>query len=351
MYDTSGGIVPDASVVLHNTATNLDRTTSSNEAGAYVIPDIQPGDYDLKISKEGFKTVVQAGISLAVNQTATFDVTLSAGSITDSVTVAAEALTVEASTAELGVAVVKQQVNDLPLNGRNFTQLLNLTPGVSTINVAQNSTTGGGIWSNPVGTFSYPSINGQTNRSNLYLLDGLNNQGSFGSTYAVAPIVDAIQEFKVQSHNDDTSYGGALGGIVNVVSKSGTAQYHATLWEFVRNTTIRCAKPVSCRGNSISTKPVWRGWRRSALHTVASLRSPKDVLLRGLRGLPATHGRIQFIQCAHCCGARWRSYDGRRTCRLRARSIIRTVSFRMRAAPQDSPIHRFYAWEVIHRRT
>jgi len=243
VYDTSGGIVPDATVVLHNTATNLDRTTSSNGAGAYVIPDIQPGDYDLKISKEGFKTVVQAGIPLAVNQTATLDVTLSAGSITDSITVAAEALTVEASTAELGVAVVKQQVNDLPLNGRNFTQLLNLTPGVSTINVAQNSTTSGGIWSNPVGTFSYPSINGQTNRSNLYLLDGLNNQGSFGSTYAVAPIVDAIQEFKVQSHNDDTSYGGALGGIVNVVSKSGTAQYHATLWEFVRNTRFDARNP------------------------------------------------------------------------------------------------------------
>src|SRR5258708_16824417 len=123
VYDGSGGIVPGAAVVLHNTATNLDRTTSSNEAGAYVIPDIQPGDYDLKISKEGFKTVVQAGISLSVNQTATFDVTLSTGSISDSVTLTAEPLTLDASTAELGVAVVKQQVNDLPLNGRNFTQL------------------------------------------------------------------------------------------------------------------------------------------------------------------------------------------------------------------------------------
>src|SRR5258707_149102 len=243
VYDASGGIVPGAAVVLRNTATNLDRTTSSNEAGAYVIPDIQPGDYNLKISKEGFKTVVQAGISLSVNQTATFDVTLSTGSISDSVTVTAEALTLEASTAELGVAVVKQQVNDLPLNGRNFTQLLNLTPGVSTINVAQNSTTGGGIWSNPVGTFSYPSINGQTNRSNLYLLDGINNQGSFGSTYAIAPIVDAIQEFKVQSHNDDTSYGGALGGIINVVTKSGTTQYHGVLWEFARNTAFDARNP------------------------------------------------------------------------------------------------------------
>ncbi len=89
-------------------------------------------------------------------------------------------------------------MNDLPLNGRNFTQILNLTPGVSTVNVSQNAQGSGGIWSNPIGTFSYPSVNGQTNRSNLFLLDGINNQGSFGSTYAVAPIVDDIQEFKVQ---------------------------------------------------------------------------------------------------------------------------------------------------------
>jgi Carboxypeptidase regulatory-like domain/TonB-dependent Receptor Plug Domain/TonB dependent receptor len=243
VYDTSGGVVPDATVLLHSKATNLNRTTATNGAGIYVIPDIQPGDYELKVSKEGFKSVLQPNITLVVNQTGTFDITLAAGSITENVTVAAEAVALETSSSELGVAVVKEQVNDLPLNGRNFTQLLNLTPGVSTVNVSQNSTTSGGIWSNPVGTFSYPSINGQTNRSNLYLLDGIYDQGSFGSTYAIAPIVDAIQEFKVQSHNDDTSYGGALGGIINVVTKSGTTQYHATLWEFVRNTNFDARNP------------------------------------------------------------------------------------------------------------
>src|SRR5713226_8281433 len=243
VYDTSGGVVPDAAVVLHSRATNLDRTASTNSDGIYVIPDIQPGDYDLKISKAGFKSAVQANVALVVNQTATFDVTLAAGSVTESVTVAAEAVALETSTSELGVAVVKEQVNSLPLNGRNFTQLLSLTPGVSTVNVSQNSTAAGGVWSNPIGTFSYPSINGQTNRSNLYLLDGLSNQGSFGSTYAIAPILDAIQEFKVQSHNDEAAYGGALGGIVNVVTKSGTTQYHATLWEFLRNTSFDARNP------------------------------------------------------------------------------------------------------------
>src|SRR6266478_3238151 len=241
--DSAGAVIVDATVVLHNRDTNLDRSASTNSVGSYVMTNVLPGNYDLKVTMNGFGPAVKTSLILLVNQTATFDFTLKAGAVTEVVNVQANAVALETSTSELGVAVVKQQVNDLPLNGRNFTQLLNLTPGVSTVNVSQNSATGGGIWSNPVGTFSYPSINGQTNRSNLYLLDGINNQGSFGSTYAIAPIVDAIQEFKVQSHNDDTSYGGALGGIVNVVSKSGTSQYHATLWEFVRNTTFDARNP------------------------------------------------------------------------------------------------------------
>src|SRR5579864_4632992 len=233
--DSAGAVVVGANVVLHNRDTNLDRPASTNNVGAYVMPDVQPGNYDLKVTKSGFGPTVKSGILLVVNQTATYDFALKAGSVNSVVEVQANPVTLETSTAELGVAVVKEQVNDLPLNGRNFTQILNLTPGVSTVNVSQNSSTSGGIWSNPIGTFSYPSVNGQSNRSNLFLLDGVNNEGSFGSTYAVPPIVDDIQEFKVQTHNDDASFGGALGGVINVVTKSGTSQFHGSGWEFLRN--------------------------------------------------------------------------------------------------------------------
>jgi len=233
--DSAGAVVTEAAVVLHNRDTNLDRTAATNSVGAYVMPDVQPGNYDLKVTKSGFGPIVKSGIILVVNQTATYDFALKAGAVNAVVEVQANPVALETSTAELGVAVVKEQVNDLPLNGRNFTQLLNLTPGVSTVNVSQNSATGGGIWSNPIGTFSYPSVNGQSNRSNLFLLDGVNNQGSFGGTYAVAPIVDDIQEFKVQTHNDDASFGGVMGGVVNVVTKSGTSQFHGSGWEFLRN--------------------------------------------------------------------------------------------------------------------
>jgi outer membrane receptor protein involved in Fe transport len=235
--DTSGAIIPDASVVLHNNGTKLDRPATTNSVGAYVLTDVRPGNYDLRVSKDGFTTSVQSDITLLVNQTATYDFTLKTGSVKETVTVQATAAALETSTSELGVAISRREVNDLPLNGRNFTQLLSLTPGVSTINVSQNAG-GGGVWSNPIGTFTFPSVNGQTNRSNLFMLDGVNNQGSFGSTYAVAPVIDGIQEFKVQSHNDDAAFGGSLGGIINVVTKSGTTQYHGAAWEFHRGASL-----------------------------------------------------------------------------------------------------------------
>ena len=238
VQDNSGGVVPGAKVVLHNIDQNVDRSVNTNEAGYYVILDIIPGNYNIAASREGFATAQQSNVTLVVNQTATFNFTLSPGAVSQTVSVQAKAVTLQLSSAELGVAIVKTEVNDLPLNGRNFTQLLNLTPGVSTVNVSQNSSGAGGIWSTPIGTFTYPAVNGQTNRSDLFFVDGINDQGSFGSTYVVAPVVDDIQEFKVQSHNDDPSYGGALGGIVNAVTKSGTNSFHGSAWEFLRNTDL-----------------------------------------------------------------------------------------------------------------
>ena len=236
--DTAGAVIVGATVVLHNRDTSLDRSAVTNGVGSYVMTNVLPGNYDLKVTMNGFGTAVKTGIELLVNQTAMYDFTLKAGTVNEVVEVQGNSVTLETSTSELGVAVVKEQVNDLPLNGRNFTQLLNLTPGVSTVNVSQNSATSGGVWSNPIGTFSYPSVNGQTNRSNLFLLDGINDQGSFGSTYAIPPIVDDIQEFKVQSHNDDASFGGVLGGVINVVTKSGTSRFHGSAWEFLRNKAL-----------------------------------------------------------------------------------------------------------------
>ena len=152
--DATGAVVSGASVVLRNTDTNLSRTTTSNDAGYYSVPDVLTGNYELKVSKQGFRTAVQSGISLGVNQTVVFDLALATGSTAESITVQASAVSLETATAELGVGVTRREVNDLPLNGRNFTKILNLTPGVSTVNVSQNAPAASGIWSNPVGTSS-----------------------------------------------------------------------------------------------------------------------------------------------------------------------------------------------------
>ena len=188
--------------------------------------------------------VSQPEFALEVNQTSTLDFSLHVGSAVESVTVEAAEAGLQTSTSELGTVIEKQSVNDLPLNGRNFTQLLNLTPGVSTVNTAQNGSNQQ-FAGNTVGSFSFPSINGQTNRSNLFLVDGLNDQESFSSTYSVPPIVDDIQEFKVDSHNDQAQFGGVLGGVINVVTKSGTNNFHGAAWEFLRNSAFDARNPIS----------------------------------------------------------------------------------------------------------
>ena len=141
----------------------------------------------------------------------------------------------QSSTASLGTVIGTQSVNDLPLNGRNFTQLLELTPGVSRINKGQAGSGGGGVAGNAIGQFTLPAVNGQRNRSNMFLLDGVNDLGAFFGNYNYEPIVDDIQEFKVQSHSDHAEFGQVTGGIVDVVTKSGTNRLHGSLWEFIRN--------------------------------------------------------------------------------------------------------------------
>ncbi|MGH9667963.1 MAG: carboxypeptidase regulatory-like domain-containing protein, partial [Bryobacteraceae bacterium] len=225
--------MPSAEIVLANTATGVRRGTTSNDAGNYLFLSVSPGHYTLEARHAGFQTLHVEPFVLEVNQTATFDLQMEVGQVQQSVEVTATGEAIQASTAELGSVVGQKQVIDLPLNGRNFTQLLTLTPGASPANVSQNS--GGGFASYSVGVVAYPAFNGQSNRSNLFLLDGVFDTSPDTSVYDVPPIVDAIQEFKVQTHNDQAEFGLATGGIINVVTKSGTNGFHGSGWEFLRN--------------------------------------------------------------------------------------------------------------------
>jgi hypothetical protein len=240
--DPKGAVIAGATVTLQSVETSVEHTSISNNSGEYVILNVTPGRYTIQANAQGFNPQKTAGFVLAVDQTATFDFSLAVGSQTEVVTVDATATQLDVTGASLGTVIETKQVNELPLDGRNFTALLSLTPGVVPIMTGQsNGMSGGGGFGAAVAIgsdYTFPAINGQTNRSDFFLLDGLYNYGAIESTYAIAPIIDAIQEFKVVSHTDSAEYGGVLGGVINVVTKSGTNELHGSAWEYVRNTVF-----------------------------------------------------------------------------------------------------------------
>lgn len=237
--DAQGAVIPKATISLTNVATSVENTTISNSAGHYAFLNITPGSYTLTATASGFTPMKVSAFTLAVNQIATVNFQLKVGSLNTVVTVQASSAVLNVSSANLGTVIATRQVNDLPLNGRNFTQLLMLTPGAAPVNVGQNAN--GGFAGTAVAqgsSFLMPAVNGQTGRSNFFMTDGMVNNGTYNNTYVVPPIIDAIQEFKIVSHTDSAEFGSVLGGVVNVVTKSGTNQFHGSAWEFVRNTVF-----------------------------------------------------------------------------------------------------------------
>ena len=242
ILDSSGAAVPGATIRLSNKNTGVVQTTVSTETGRYVFLGVPSGEYGISVAKEGFAGASRDGITLVVDQTATLDFTLKVGATTTSVVVEAAGAAINTATSDLGTAITTNMVEELPLNGRQFTQMLALTPGADPANVAQNS---GGGQSNPLGAVVIPSINGAQGRSNYFTLDGVNDTEVVFSSFSVSPIPDDIREFKVQSHNDDAQFGYVTGGTVNVVTKSGTNEYHGGAWEYLRNNAFDARNPFT----------------------------------------------------------------------------------------------------------
>lgn len=246
--DKTGGAVPNATVKLANQGTGITEQARTNANGYFLFINVQPGSYTLSVEVAGFKTARVPSFQMAVNQTLTQNMMLEVGAVSESVEVSASAPLLQQSTSELGTVVTEQAVVELPLNGRNFTQLMILTPGANPISTAQGSGVGfqdAGITGIPGTSFFKPSLHGQQNRSVLYYLDGIINTDFRGSVYGVEPIIDTLSEFKVQSHTERSEFGGVLGGVVNVVSKSGTNAFHGSAWEFVRNNAFDARNPFT----------------------------------------------------------------------------------------------------------
>ena len=235
--DPSGAVVPGAAVKLTNEATQLETLGKTNETGNYVFVGVQPGTYTLKIEMAGFKSLEAKGLKVDVSQTVTQNFTFEVGGVTETVEVEFAAPLVNSTSSELGTVIEQRVVGDLPLNGRNFTQLLTLTPGTTPVSTSQNRTIGccEGNVGLPGSGFSDASFHGQQNRSKLYFFDGIINTNIRGPTYIVLPNVDLVEEFKVVGHDAKAEFGGAAGGVVNMVSKAGGNKFHGSAFEYVRN--------------------------------------------------------------------------------------------------------------------
>jgi len=229
VLDPTGATVPEAQVKLTQTETGLVRTAASGSDGRYVVPSLPIGPYKLEISKQGFNTFVQTGIVLQVNTNPAIDAVLKIGSITEQVVVEAATTMVETHTTSVGQVIDSSRVVDLPLNGRNPTELIYLTGAANLAPPADL-----------VSAKNYPgeapiSIAGGMATGATYTLDGGTHNDPFNNLALPLPFPDALQEFKVETSSLPAQYGQHSAGAINAITKSGTNEIHGDLFEFVRN--------------------------------------------------------------------------------------------------------------------
>jgi hypothetical protein len=235
--DASGLAVPGAQVTATQTATGLVRTTQTSADGAYVLPSLPIGPYRLEVTKTGFSTYQQNGVVLQVDTAPAIDATLKVGAVSEQIQVEAAAAMVETHSTGVGQVVNQQQVVDLPLNGRQVTQLITLAGASTTAPAAYGASPSSG---NLVSSKNYPnealvSVAGGALNGLTYLMDGGTHNDPFNNLNLPLPFPDAIQEFKVETSALPAQYGQHSAGAVNVVTKSGTNEFHGDAFEFVRN--------------------------------------------------------------------------------------------------------------------
>ena len=232
VVDSSGAALPGATVSVQQVTTGYKQTATSGPSGEYLFPSLPVGAYELTVQMPNFKAYVQKGIVLTVGQAATQNVTLSVGAVSQQVTVQANSSMVTTQSAAVGQLVNQKSIVTLPLNGRETQQLVFLIPGavnVSSQNCASDCE--GGV---PPGE-QYAKVNGGGANGVYYLLDGVDYNDTYINTNLPFPNPDALQEFNVQTDNMSAAYGDATGGVVNIVTKSGTDQVHGDAFEFLRN--------------------------------------------------------------------------------------------------------------------
>src|SRR2546430_1328801 len=237
--DTAGAVIPAAQVTASNVETGLKRTTTTNEAGRFLLSELPPGSYEITVTLPGFETLVRKGMTLTVGQQANLVLSMNVGAIDQQVVVTGDAPIVETTQSSVAGVVEEKRITDLPLNGRDFTQLALVEPAVVSLRNTGTGEVGRGFGTRMSIAGSRPDQTG-------WLLDGMKiNSNTFfgtpGSAGGGLLGVDGVREFQVLTANYGSEYGGTSGGVINMVTKSGTNQFHGTVYEFLRNDAIDAA--------------------------------------------------------------------------------------------------------------
>ena len=232
VQDPSGAVIRSAAVTASQVETGLSRSATTDRNGNYVLLELPVGHYRLQVAAKGFQEYVQDGITLNVNETASVSSRLVVGSEKEQVLVSADAELIEPTVTSLGKVVQQRELEDLPLNGRNFSQLGLLQPGV--VPLTPGIAEAGGSLRNGQ---AY-AVNGQRPESNNFLIDGANNFNGIDGGFILKPPVDAIAEFRIITLNANAEFGGALGSTTNIITRSGANLVHGALWEFLRNDAV-----------------------------------------------------------------------------------------------------------------
>src|SRR5438093_10831011 len=256
--DPTGALVPGVTITVTNLATNGVRETKSGETGSYTLPFLPAGEYSVMAVAPGFQTQKIDRVTLQVQQTGRVDMQLRIGDVAETVNVEAFAVALQTDNSTVGTVIDGAKIVDLPLNGRNFVQLAQLIPGVQagtpgSITVRRGRGSVGQTDSAYGSTAA--SANGSRDTANRFYIDGIEVMDYDAMTYSFSPSVDSLAEFKVQTSTYSAEYGGAPGGQVNMLTKSGTNSLRGTLWEFNRNDELTQSTDVIAGKSVIS--PRW----------------------------------------------------------------------------------------------
>ncbi len=243
--DQAGAAVARAQINATEVSTGQAFTSTTGEGGVYTITNLKPGAYTINVEATGFKRLVREGVQFATGERVRVDVALEPGTVSESVTVNANASLLRTETGSLGQVVSNRKIVDIPLNGRNFLSLVSLSAGV-----AQPPPTTAGP--------SFPRINGGRPRTNEYLFDGISVLQPEPGQVAFFPIPEAIQEFKVEVNSPSAEFGRFNGGVVNLTTKSGTNDFHGTAFEFFRNEVLNARNLFAPQTAANPKKPVFR---------------------------------------------------------------------------------------------